>query len=431
MNDSSTTTNTRHLPQTITTLNANRSSKRKCTAIKRAVFVSIYTRVVTEIDAVLFSDPRTDVEACWSAVCARRFRSMDIKSRVTHIAIERAVRQWLMDKLEHFNTPQDVQRRAEIATAAAATAAAANRPAIQEPPRTMDGLVSILKNSSPEIINAVLQNVHPSIVTRVFYLLGLGESGDMCPVCMEPKQTWARMTKECVHKYCKECALQWVKTCTTTDGLGCPMCMRNGIPKEKCIANPRLMFSAITLKQDRSLMSFSSLQIPLLQHTLDTAYSSSHITNCRCPECFTISTNGNAHIRICHNPTCAAEFCIKCNCIIGPEEPRVRHVNGTCVQTAVETTHIIKEKGISTCPQCGGQVWHATGHGCHSVKCPLCSNKFCHACGVSCTVKCSCPIFCKDGFICKCAAQCPECTKKKCEHCSGTCASCMERERKK
>jgi hypothetical protein len=482
---------------------AKRVTTRTHTAAKRVAFNAIYDDLVDEIDPIMFSDPRTDRKAGWKAVCAHRYCTRDISDGRTRSLIENATRKWLTAMREtHFNTPAHIERRRAItereereareARARVETEerdrreleerlarearirqqaeeAAANMPrlvaaddvrhaldrplVVPVPPGALmfaggqwqrmppERVAEMLRGLSAEMLNNALQDLSPVAVSRIFEIMGLGQSGEMCSVCMEPKRSWSKFTKNCAHAFCHDCAIAWAKSNTVPDGLGCPFCVKDGVPKEKCIADPFTMFAQSVLQGTPSLIPFSAAQIPMLQVAVDAevaglvgAISSSSTKSGRCPGCSTVSAHGNNFIRRCHNPICAAEFCLRCNFLVDPAESHTRHTDGTCMKIAEEANALVNGEGLAPCPKCGSQIWHAVGHACHAVKCPVCALKFCHACGTPYdqngdhVAQCRCPIFCGEGFACRCAKTCPECAIKRCEHCNGSCPSCKSKE---
>lgn len=484
-------------------LNARRVAVRKHTLTKRTLFYEIYNRLVAEIDPRLAEHPETRRQAGWKAVCSHRFCTQDINARQTLALIETATRAWLTAmRVKHFgavgdihmpvggihprmedgaravNSQQNTEERLRREAAARREAqiildraAAMRREAVAPEinnltPRFLvtnwqnlppAEVVNLLRGVPRDQVNVAIQDMSPAVVGKVFEILGLGESGEMCSVCMEPRTSWANFTKNCTHAFCTACAIEWAKLNVSAIGAPCPFCVKNGVPGDKCIADPVSMFSRTLLKQTAALIPFSAAQIPPLQRALDAKFSGvgagtsvnagadalaltpaqvqarTVTLSGRCPECSTVSTHGNDFIRRCHNPICASEFCLKCNCALAATELHAKHIDGTCINVAEEVKTLVKGEGLTPCPGCGSQIWHAVGHACHVVKCPVCAFKFCHACGTPCdqgsdhASKCSCPIFCGGNFKCRCAKACPECLIKKCEHCNGGCPTCLQR----
>lgn len=431
----------RVLPPTITdgadaAKRARSAASRAITLAKHAVFNEIYDRVVVQVDPLMRSDPRTNRTACWKAVCSHKFRAADARERATAAQIEVATTEWLM--LMRNQRPIDPPHRRNFAEGVPRLL-----PATRSDVLTMDWahmtqnqLADALKAIPPYILDISLQDKSPILIERIFEIMGLSAPSKTCPVCMEPKVLWASFTKSCRHMFCIDCAVSWAKSNVLSDGTGCPTCIAERVPKERCAADPAIMFPKEMLKRTLSLIPFSAAQIPLLQRTLDAELGQeiSNSRSARCPDCSTVSTHGNNFLRRCHNPLCVAEFCVRCDCALAPTESRTKHIDGTCVKIAEETAALVKEEGMSPCPKCGSQIWHAVGHACHAVKCPACTQTFCHACGVPYnvtatghTARCSCPIYCGDNFKCKCAKSCPECVAKTCEHCNGACPTCLLR----
>jgi hypothetical protein len=304
-----------------------------------------------------------------------------------------------------------------------------------------DRMIAILRGLAPESLNIVMQDMPPAFVERAFAML---EEGETCAICEERRTRWARMAGRCRHKMCAECAARWAGSCAVApEGHGCPDCTRAGVARAECLVDPRLMFGAEGLRALQGITTFVSFQLPALQTALDLELrhgdgppsGDAAPTIHRCPGCSTVSVGGNACLRRCHNPQCAMEFCLKCNCEIdaGEDGVHARHVGGSCAKIAAETAMLAAGKGLTACPGCRTMVWHATYHGCHCVRCPSCAAKFCHACAVPYDQRaehmpnCRCPIFCTPAFACRCSKACPECDAKKCEHCDGCCESCVAR----
>ena len=458
----------RPLPPTITNpaMLVNKRGKvttsRRNTVTKRTLCNAAYAAAVDEINPAMRYHQLTAMDKCWRQVCFHRFCARDMNSPMTANIIQQSVRDWViaMDKI-YFVAPEDHIRRGRpagvalaMAAAAAATVATAPAPAPQPQPPMMlrfeamhpVGLAALLMEMTPESINEVMQDMPPNLVEHIFSIMGLSNvaAGDRCPMCEELRRDWSKITRTCEHRMCADCAVKWAKNCASQDGQGCPACMRSGVDKMQCLADPRSMFPASLLRNNLSVVPFVSFQIPLLQSVLDakmaqfcsSSSSSSGETKpavCRCPDCATVSVSGNNLMRRCHNPQCAVEFCLLCTCAVGATEPYERHVRKECIAAAQEAERISAGEGLTACPNCQTRVWHAVYHGCHAVKCPGCSLVFCHACqtpyvkGKDHVAACKCPIFCCANHACRCAKTCPECDIAKCEHCDGGCDSCMAR----
>ena len=431
---------------------------------KRLLFRRVYERLVPEIDPALTTDARTNITAAWKAVCSHKFCSENMELNATEIAIERATRAWLeIKRRELLGAPGaaamavDPQPRPPVMVMAVANnnitqprgwhATPEELLAIQ---RNGSDIPNIVRNMNITALTASMQDMSSEMVSMVFSAMGLGESGPMCPVCMEPKNSWVRMARECFedagHRYCTDCATAWIKAFASEGGLACPMCPKAACgdpPRPRFPADPRCMFAPVIIKRDAGMVPFCSFQIPALQGALDARFGTDAPGRprdrvYRCPECSTVSARGNDFVRVCPNPTCVAQFCTLCACVVDPGEPYGSHVNGLCMKVAGETAAIIENgnaKGFARCPKCGSRVWHSEHHGCHQVKCPTCTTKFCHSCDtpyvqhIEHLANCKCPLFCaKESFACKCSVTCPECENKKCEHCDGNCKSCRDRD---
>jgi hypothetical protein len=489
----------RTLPSSIVgTRTKSKTKSRDDRKKKLSIFYKAYDTAVAEIGNPRLTDIIIQ-NKCWREVCSHRFCSMDLADPVTISTIHRLVRHWVEN--ENRKAPQSPTVVAIPPPPPPPTSPTdmlppiarlgqyrwqpgpAPQPIAPAPPEigewrdygrmmrpildvradvvandmesvNVTRITALFKGFSPDSLNAVLQDMPPAFVEHMFAALGLDgvdarpANEDTCTTCEEKRTTWARMTTRCRHKMCIDCAAKWARnSAISLDGHGCPECARDGSQKKKCLVDPRLMFGADGLRETQGITTFTSFQLPALQAALDiemaehqTMEDDAPVANTihRCPRCSTVSVNGNGIIRRCHNPQCAIEFCLKCNCEIdASEDMHSRHIGGACIKIAEETANLAAGAGITACPRCKTKVWHASYHGCHCVRCPTCAMRFCHACSTPYDQErdhvsnCKCPIFCHpDSFACRCARSCPECETSKCEHCDGNCINCLRNVRR-
>lgn len=430
--------------------------KRMQTRMKRVLLVNAYNSAIADVNPEMAENPDTSVRRCWDHVCSHRYCDRNVQSPEVVTLIQHAARVWV-EKMNqrYFAIPtlrhgrrEDVERLVPpVQTPAPAVQIVLDPPApprvVHDVPPVMHGMIlgmdpRFLKSLLPVTLNRIVQDMPPEMVERVFAMIADVDrvAVEKCPVCDEDAKAWSRLSRYCNHRMCVDCTVRWAKASASNDCRGCPICFRDNLPTLSCPVDPRSMFGVEMLGKDPGLHPFVSFQIPFLQSRLDAEVGRGDApsTVCRCPVCLTVSTGGNNVIRRCHNPRCVGEYCMRCNCMIDVQEPYANHVDGRCVRIADDTVKLSSGDGMTACPRCNSRVWHATGHGCHSVKCPMCSLVFCHSCATPYdqdkkhTSKCSCPIFCKEGFACRCAGRCPECERSRCEHCHGGCDSCIKRE---
>lgn len=391
--------------------------KRRATMLKKRICSRAYFEIAREVNPAILDDPEHTARRCWKQVCAHKFTSLDFSSPSDAETIRAAVRRWITEANFNMRPPPPRPARIEVQRGL--------------PLQRMAPLIAAMP---PEAMTIALQSAPPEVVERVFELLGHGASGRLCPLCDMPSAEWARLARGCSHEVCARCAIKWAQT-SSVDAATCRDCRPE---RSAPLLDPRIMFGANALREEPRILHFVSRQLPSLQAALDEARpkAGGPPAISRCPDCSTVSVSGNNGVRRCLNPKCAAEFCLACDCVVGADEDLERHFARGCVAAARETAVIAAGTGLTPCPKCSTPIWHASAHGCHSVKCPKCSTRFCHACQTPYvqeeehTPKCHCPIFCRPSFACRCSRACPECALSKCAHCDGRCDTCLERVKK-
>ena len=330
-------------------------------------------------------------------------------------------------------------------------ARAAAAPAAAVAPAGGDALVDLTREAAMAE-SGVPDGLSTEDVERLFALKGVGESGSKCPVCEEPRTTLVRMSRGCSHAMCAECCESFVNYNTLKEGARCFGCVADApksgaaasaatvVDSAAVAAGPKIMYVDPRLLFDGKVdtfrkVSFSSFQIPKLQAELDEMEPKTQEQQSgTCPLCGTVSMTGRTLLRRCANPRCCVEFCVNCCTALDKIEDRTKHLTRACTEMAAEASGLAANPGMTPCSKCGTPLFHAQGHGCHHVKCSTCSHEMCHNCGKQWTVpqSCSCPLYCRSDFKCRCAYMCPECRDgdKPCVHCLGSCPSCLARKPK-
>jgi hypothetical protein len=370
-----------------------RAQHRHLTKRRKRLFVQIFE------DVKAHNFPRHDVgaEQCWQAVGARRYTRMEPDSPVLALSMRQAISDYMAHR------------------------------AWEGPPGGVPAIpiAAMARQLPPSFYDAMLD---PEKIEAMFKTRGLGESGSMCPICLEPKKRHVAFSRECGHGCCLECCDQWIRHNSLASGGACPGCLKDA--GKRTLVDPALLYGR-QLGESRDRVVFASFQIPLLQRELDEAHADKDgAAVAKCPACMSISS-GRSVLRRCGNPRCAIEFCAQCDSAVdGSAALRAKHLTRECSRISAESSAIASATGFVRCRQCGTSLWHARGHGCHHVKCPECSCEQCHSCGrAHRDPECRCPIYCNPNFKCRCADACPECAagSRPCQHCLGGCESCLKR----
>lgn len=461
------------------------------TSLKRRLCTTIWNRILLEYGRErleAFGLPNADT--LWKLHVARRFRDFTPGDATSERQMETHIRA-IVHRAEHNNralAPPSPPVRAPLPPVAPA-------PQAQAPPHVVVRMVPVpgeriiravaniveardgfITRRQPPPILAQVQgqgegipgDIPVEVIERMFLTHGLGESGRICQVCLEPKSKWCRFSATCDHDMCYGCAKEWVAAnlMPIDGGIKCPGCLHDGAAAAASSSSttsaapmngPAIVDPAILFKNvDDINPRFSAIQIIPLQKSLDIYCMNTMALAVfddekafatvikpkdldlvsKCPNCLTVNVTKYTLVR-CHNPKCALEYCSTCESTLGyTDKPsmdaiRKRHLNKLCSGSLAETRDLIGQGGISICTKCNTPLWHAKRHGCHHVICPKCGHEQCHSCDRTYRdPECKCPIFCRNDFKCKCADSCPECKVSKCAHCDGACTECLNRIKK-
>lgn len=423
------------------------TAARNATETKRRLARAAWNEVLAEYgEARLASVGIYNFDHVWRSAICYRFRTSANDPQIANL-VRNAVRSYVAAKF--IAAPSH-----PVAVPAATPAQAQPLPPIRPPPPP--GPAPAPPPPPPPAADAPLtaqmfppgvlpDSATPEEIERLFASRGLGESGPVCPVCLESRSNQVRFSWLCDHEMCPSCAESWIKVNTVASGARCPGCMSG--THNRSVADPRVLFGegGMRLRYDRAI--FASFQLPHLaleiarvqaEQRPPASSSSSSDSNpvisvmAKCPECMTVAGTGPTEqiLHRCMNPRCAAVYCVCCDSVLGAPSPAIvaKHVSRSCAGSVAETRNIASGPGLTPCGRCGTPLFHAKRHGCHHVTCPTCRHEQCHACGRPHKhPDCKCPIFCSPGFVCRCADSCPECLTTRCVHCDGSCAHCRER----
>ena len=414
-------------PTKNTTRERDPSAVRRSRALtnqKRQLFREALDMLHEEHDAQVLRDIGIDDVHLWRTCAVRRFKGMEGE----------ALKERMLVSMRF-----EVLRRRTLTRSAPPQAP----PPIRTPMVRADQ-VRVLGPMQDEDVQRIINMVRtasttipmdptPEEVERIFLSKGLGESGRRCNVCEENRGKFVRFSKKCKHEMCSVCCDQWIRPNTTVNGARCPGCLAERSssssdaqpPPEPNIVDPHVLFGGSVDGSDRNRVVFSSMQVPHLQAELDSSGEQGERRAHRCPSCMTVSNTWTS-IRRCLNPSCAMEFCTKCDSEVCLDSGDM-HTSGRCVPVVEETRSILEGEGLTQCGRCGTPIFHAVHHGCHHIRCPNCAHEMCHSCGRPFKhPDCKCPLFCRGDFECRCATKCPECQSgTKCTHCDGLCGSCL------